>query len=476
MSASDSSRDPAANPAANPAADPAAESWAIVGGGFLGLTLALRLAQAGKSVTLFEAAPELGGLASAWQLGDVVWDRHYHVTLLSDQHLRNLLRELNLDECIRWVETKTGFYTDGRWYSLSSSWEFLRFPPLGLVDKLRLGATIAYAARITDWRRLEQIPVADWLRKLSGARTFEKIWLPLLRAKLGENYRRTSAAFIWATINRLYAARRTGLKKEMFGYVPGGYATVLARLAEHLRGQGVELVTGQAVQRVTHGRGTVQLRLADGSERGFDRVVITSPAPLAAGLCPQLSSGERSRLEGIQYQGIVCASLLVRNPLQGYYVTNITDSWVPFTAVIEMTTLVDPAELGGRHLVYLPKYVDAADPLLEAPDDELRERFVSALERMIPQFRRDDVQAFRVSRVRRVLALSTLGYSDRCPGHVTSLPGVYLAGSYQIASGTLNVNETVKLAEETAALLLTQPAPTPCSAPVAADAPLAPAC
>ena len=36
-----------------------------------------------------------------------------------------------------------------------------------------------------------------------------------------------AASFIWATIQRLYAARRSGLKKEMFGYVPGGYAHVL---------------------------------------------------------------------------------------------------------------------------------------------------------------------------------------------------------------------------------------------------------
>ncbi|MGA7227496.1 MAG: FAD-dependent oxidoreductase, partial [Acidimicrobiia bacterium] len=61
---------------------------AIVGGGVLGSTIALRLAQSGEQVTLFEAAPELGGLASAWSLGDIVWDRHYHVTLLSDSHTR----------------------------------------------------------------------------------------------------------------------------------------------------------------------------------------------------------------------------------------------------------------------------------------------------------------------------------------------------------------------------------------------------
>jgi hypothetical protein len=44
-----------------------------------------------------------------------------------------------------------------------------------------------------------------------------RIWLPLLKSKLGDNYRITSASFIWATIARMYAARRSGLKREMFG-------------------------------------------------------------------------------------------------------------------------------------------------------------------------------------------------------------------------------------------------------------------
>ncbi len=77
-------------------------SWCVVGGGMLGLTLAWRLSQAGQRVTVMEAAPELGGLASAWQLDDIVWDRHYHVTLLSDSYLRGLLKELDLDDEFQW--------------------------------------------------------------------------------------------------------------------------------------------------------------------------------------------------------------------------------------------------------------------------------------------------------------------------------------------------------------------------------------
>ena len=414
----------------------------------LGLTLARRLAQRGHPVTLFEAAPQLGGLASAWELGDVTWDRHYHVTLLSDAHLRRVLGELELDREMRWVETRTGCYSDGQLYSVSNSVEFLRFPPLRMIDKLRLGGTIAYGARLRDWKKLERIPVADWLTRFSGKRTFERFWLPLLRSKLGESWRETSAAFIWATIARLYAARRSGLKREMFGYLPGGYARILARFEETLRQQGVELNLGSPVARLgAHPAGGVAVEMPGGDVRRFDRAVVTLAAPLAARLCPDLQQEELERLRGVKYQGIVCASLLLDRPLASFYVTNITDGGFPFTGVIEMTTLVDPAELGGRHLVYLPKYVPVDDPLLKAPDEVIREQFVAGLERMYPDFRREQIRAFRVSRVSHVCAIPTIGYSDRLPAVTTSVPGLYVLGSANIVNGTLNVNESVRLAE-----------------------------
>jgi protoporphyrinogen oxidase len=422
--------------------------WGIVGGGMLGLTLAHRLAARGQQATVLEAAPEIGGLASAWQLGGVTWDRHYHVTLLSDRSLRGLLAELGLEEEMRWVETRTGFFTDGRHHSMSNTLEFLRFPPLGIVDKLRLGLTIFAASRRKNWRPLESVLVADWLRRWSGERTFAKIWKPLLEAKLGPCYRKTSAAFIWATIARMYAARHSGLKKEMFGYVPGGYARVLARFGEQLEAAGVELATGCRVSEVAaQADGQVLVEHNRGA-RWFDRVVLTAPSPAIVQACPQLDADERERHQSIDYLGIVCASVLLKRPLTPYYVTNITDGGLPFTAVIGMTTLVDPAELGGAHLVYLPRYAAPGDDAWSWSDHEVEERFLAGVARMYPDFRRDDVQAFRVSRVKHVMSLPTLRYSERLPPLVTSVPNVFAVNSAHIVKGTLNVNEVIELADE----------------------------
>lgn len=436
---------------------PNRREWGIVGGGVLGMMLALRLAQQGHSVTLYEAACELGGLASAWKIGDVVWDKHYHVTLASDSHLRSLLRELGLETDLNWVETRTGFYTNGKFYSMSNSLEFLRFPPLSLIDKLRLCLTIFHASRIENWRPLENEPVVDWLRRWSGSKTTEKIWLPLLRAKLGANYEKTSAAFIWATIARMYAARRSGLKKEMFGYLPGGYAHILASLEQKIRAAGVAVRLGYVLREVQSSE-KVSLRFENGETATPDEAVLTTPCHVVARSCPQLGDDERQRFLGVEYQGILCASVLLRRPLGPYYVTNITEEWVPFTAVIEMTALVNPADFGGKHLVYLPKYVPADSPAFALTDDELRKTFLAALQKMYPSFAASDVLAFQVSRVRNVFAIPTLDYSAKLPPMTTSVPGLHVVNSAHIVNGTLNVNETIALAERALPLILAQSA------------------
>ena len=169
---------------------------------------------------------------------------------------------------------------------------------------MRLGGTIFYASRLNDWKSLEKVTVKKWLTRLSGKKTFDKIWKPLLMAKLGEAYRETSAAFIWATIQRMYAARKSGLKKEMFGYVRGGYARVLEAFSDHLTRKGVNVRVSTPVEKVSRNNESC-LVLAGGGESKFDEVILTCTPSTSVRLIEGLSNAESARLKEIKYQGIV---------------------------------------------------------------------------------------------------------------------------------------------------------------------------
>jgi protoporphyrinogen oxidase len=424
------------------------QNWGIIGGGIMGMTLALRLAQEGHKVTLFEAAADFGGLASAWKIDNFIWDKFYHVILLSDLKTRNLLKEIDLEQKINWVETKTGFYTGGQLYSMSNTLEFLAFPPLNIIDKFRLGLTIFVASKIRNWKRLEQIPVTTWLKKWSGNRTFNKIWLPLLRAKLGDNYQKTSAAFIWTTIHRMYAARRSGLKKEMFGYVSGGYAAIIHALKSKLESEGVELKTEHEVIEIKSDIDQKPVACFKNSyAESFDHLIVTLPPSVAANVCNGLSAEEINRFKKIEYMGIICVSIVLNDSISPFYVTNITDTWVPFTGIIEMSALVDKKYFDGKALIYLPKYLSPNDRLFDASEEEIKKMFLSALKQMYPKISDSDIKFVGIARARSVLALPTIKYSMQLPSVRTSIPGVYLLNTAHITDGTLNVNETIRIAE-----------------------------
>ena len=354
----------------------------------LGLTLALRLAQRGNNVTIIEAAPGLGGLTASFTRAGITWDRFYHVIATSDTHLLGLLDELGLAGDVTWGTTKTNFYDGAELYPLNDVFDYLRLPALSAMDKARLGLNILYGSLLTDGVALEQQNVEDWLVRWSGRRTFEKLWRPLLRAKLGDNFKHASAAYIWAIIRRFYGARHGQSKTELFGYVRGGYSTVIDAMVSALEKHGVALECGSAVEDVSSSPTGITVATSAGV-RTFDQVAVTFASPIAARICAGLEPGERSRHAEIRYQ--------------------------------------------------------------DASESDIEALFLPGIAQMFPDFTPSDIVAVHHARTRYVTAISTLNYSAMLPPMATSVPGLYICNSSHIVNASLSVTETIDLANRAAA-------------------------
>ena len=115
----------------------------------MGLTTAFYLAKGGARVTILEKEKQIGGLSRSVQiLHGIRWDRFYHVILSTDKDLLDYIDDIGLSLDVKFKETKTGFYTDGQLLSISNTIEFLRFKPLSLWNKIRLGLGIIYISKI----------------------------------------------------------------------------------------------------------------------------------------------------------------------------------------------------------------------------------------------------------------------------------------------------------------------------------------
>lgn len=426
----------------------------ILGGGITGLTAAFYLLRAGCRVTVLEARPQLGGLATYFDFGPFHWDKFYHCILTSDRPLLQLISDLGLADEMRWTETKVGFFTHGRLHSMTTSLDFLRFPAISLWEKFRLGLGILAVSRIGDGLALEQEPIGPWLTRKFGKGNYRKLWEPLLKCKLGAAREQASASFIWATIKRLYSTRdKDASKKERLGYVRGGYHTVFTRLATQIDTMGGKVITGARVLQIkASAMGRVRIVTAS-SDLDFDSVVATTPSGVFRQLVPELDQAYGARLDKMQYMGMVCAVLLMKRRLTPYYCTNLTDD-LPFTGIIEMTNLISLAETQGRHLVYLPKYTSPGDPLFDATEEEVWKLFYPSLRRVIPDLKEEEIERRFIFRERLVQPIPVLNYSAIVPAMETDVPNLFLANTTQIVNSTLNNNEMVRIAGKAVKLLL----------------------
>ena len=357
----------------------------IIGGGILGVSLGYFLSQQGCLVDIYEASPEIGGLAGQITLEDgTSVDRFYHAILSSDSHLLQLCKELGISERLRFNQTKMGFFHQGAIHPMNDIIDFLRFPPLGWIDRFRLGLTILYAQFVREWNTLESINVERWLVRLSGEKTYQNIWRPMLKAKFDGGFEQTPATYIWARLVRMKSTRSGANQKEEAGYLQGGYPTLLSAMVEKIKATGGKLFIKQPVREIViDHQCTAGLRIG-GDIVSYDAVVSTAQLPLFRRLLPGVDGRYLESLDKIEYLGVVCMLLALDRPLSGFWTLNLTDDRYPFTGVIETTSYIDPQDVGGYHLVYLPKYTQPGSRWQTASDDELKESWLAETRRNVP--------------------------------------------------------------------------------------------
>jgi protoporphyrinogen oxidase len=420
----------------------------IVGGGVLGITLALRLAQAGADVTLIERGSALGGLAATFDFGGHEVDRFYHVITPADARMIAMAEEVGLGDQLRFSPVGAGFFADGAMHDFNGIGDLLRFSPLSPLARLRLGWFVAQCQLRGSYSRLDRIPLERWLRRHCGREAVERIWKPLLDSRFDGDPSGLPATYLWARTRRMSGARQGGGRGgEEMGHVVGGHQRLIDAMAARARELGVETLTEAPVS----GLATRE----DGSVRGvelgeetleFDLTIPTLQPPALRYLLPERHRGLLTAYPQ-RWLGVVCAILKLPRSLLPYYAVNIVEE-TPVTSAVETTQVLGTAHTGGHHLVYLPKYCDPAAPEQSEDDESVYLRFTDYLARLVPGFSRDEVVDWTVQRAKLVEPVHTLRSGGvRMAPVWPGVGGLALASNAQIYPHLLNGDSVMGFAE-----------------------------
>lgn len=436
----------------------------IIGAGFAGLAAAYELARRGIKVDVLECDSEVGGLAGSFDVGGQRLEKFYHHWFTSDRHVMDLVRELGQEDRILLRPTRTGMYFAHNFFRLSSPLDVLRFTPLRLQDRIRLGLMVLRARRITDWTPLESLTAAEWLRQIGGEAVYRVVWEPLLRGKFGPYAEEIAAVWFWNKLKLRGGSRGKG-HAEVLAYYRGGFAALAEQLAQAIRQAGGTIRTSTPVEGLeVHHRRVTGVRSADGLVAA-DAVIATPALPIIADLvAPHVDAEYAASLRRIEYLANVCLVLQLDRSLSDTYWLNVNDPRFPYVGVIEHTNFEPPVSYAGRHIVYLSKYLPESAELFRMSDDEVFEFSLPHIRRMFPRFSRDWVKAYHVWRARHAQPIVVRHYRKLIPEVRSPIRGLHICSMAQVYPEDRGTNYAIrdgrKVAEMVAKELTEEHAPS----------------
>lgn len=417
---------------------------AIIGGGITGLSAAHTLAKAGHTITLFEKEPFLGGLAQGFKESSWEWhiEAAYHHLFTNDKSILSLITDLGIQDKLIITRPITATLWNGRMYQLDSPISLMTFPGLVFIDKIRTAAILGFLKFFPFWKALEGITAEHILIAIGGKNAWKVLWEPLLYGKFSAYAPKVAASWFWARI-----VKRT----PSLCYIAGGFHTLTDALEASITTNHGTIHTGTSVAALTI-LANKKIRISwSRSQKTFDRVLVTTPTPIAKRLLPSLPSSYTKGLESIPH---LHAQVLIvetdRPLLSKVYWLNVTDRKFPFLAMVAHTNFMPAKHYGGKHLTYLGNYLPSDHPYLSMTKEELLAVFMPYIQRLSPSATKKTIRRAFLFTAPFAQPVHERHYSQKIPPIETPIHGVYMANMDYVFPWDRGTNYAVELGQKAA--------------------------
>jgi len=426
----------------------------ILGGGLLGLTLALELSKQNKEIAVFEQQSTFGGLAGGFKIGNNYLEKYYHHIFRSDNDIQDLIQELGLSDKLNWYPATSGVWDDKNLYSFSTSLDILKFRLLNIFDRVRLGLVSLYLQKFAKLQNVEKYSALDWSKKYFGKKVTQTIWEPLLRGKFASDAEKVSMGWLWARIFDRSSSRPNMLAKEELGYLDGSFQLLIDTLIEKLKSNGVKLFLKYDLQSYEFNKNLqkhkVIFKAQDNKKREleFDQVISTLPGPLFIKLFQGVNAEIKKEISQIKYLGAICLTLVIKDQFMPYYWLSVMNSELPFLAVIEHTNFINPDKYEKKHILYIAKYLSPENKLFSASQNELLKIYLPYLQKINPAF--DETWIEEVYFASTSFAQHIVNVDYQIPKYETNIPGLYFTNFSQVYPHDRGMNYAVRQGKELA--------------------------
>lgn len=400
----------------------------IIGAGFTGLTAALDLTRAGKKVLMLESDATPGGLAGTFEFRNgVTIEKFYHHWFNNDLFVPELVRELGMEDRIVVMPSRTGMYFNSRHWRLSSPLDLLKFKPLPLLDRIRLGLSVLKVRKTTDWKSIEHLSIKEWLEPLCGKNAYRIMWEPLIKAKFSIFADAITAVWMWNKLV-LRGGTRDAKGGEQLMYFRGGFGYLAQAMADEIVKRGGEIRYNSPVTRAQKNENEL-VSVTCGNETFIGKQFIFTPSfPIIADILNEIGDATwLQSLRRVNYLSNMCLVLELNKSLSDTYWLNVNDPGFPFVGVIEHTNFDPPENYDGKHIVFLSRYLAKQDPVWAYTDEQYLTFALDHVKKMFPEFEKNWVEDYRVWRAEFAQPITERHYSEYVPPQTTPFTNTWIA-------------------------------------------------
>lgn len=411
---------------------------AVLGAGPMGLAVAYQLVRDGHRPVIFEADDRVGGMTAHFDFGGLSIERYYHFHCISDHAFLTALEELGLADRMRWVETRMGYWYQGKVQDWGNPFALLKFSGLSFIAKFRYGLHAFLSTKRNDWRPLDHVEATGWIKRWVGAEAYEVLWRRLFDYKFYDYSDNLSAAWIWSRIRRI-GRSRYNLFKEKLGYLEGGSETLLHGLREYIQRHGGEFRLGTPASKVVIENGKVNGVEAGGELHAFDKVVSTIPLPYVPRLMPDLPAATLDAFRSVKNIAVVCVIAKLRKAVTENFWLNTNDPEMDIPGLVEYSNLRPLDE----HIVYVPFYMPGEHPKFQEPDQAFLDKVKRYLQKINPQLTDADFLEMRASRYRYAQPICDPGYLEHLPPVELPVQGLWAADTSYYYPEDRGISESI---------------------------------
>jgi protoporphyrinogen oxidase len=393
---------------------------------------------------VLEKDNQIGGLAGSFEINGRQIEKFYHHWFNNDQYVIELIKELGCQERLIFRPTATAIYLDNKFFRLSTPLDLLRFKALNILDRIRLGLLVLKARQVKSWQELDAISAEEWLIRICGRKVYETVWAPLLRGKFGPYAGEISATWIWNKLV-LRGGSRNKAGGETLAYYRGGFGALAETIAEKIKSAGGEIRTSSPAEAVVVQNGRVKGVKTPAGVVEAESVIATPALPIIGDLLlPHVCDEYLNKLRAVKYLANVCLVLELNHSLSDFYWLNVAEPDFPFVGIIEHTNFQPAEEYGGRHIVYLSKYLESTAEMYRMSRQQIAELSLPYIKRMFPDFDSSWVHRYYVWKTLYAQPVVSRSYSQLIVPNRTPVKGFYIATMAQIYPEDRGTNYAVR--------------------------------